>query len=104
MYGEIREKGGKRMTVIMDDDPEFKAIRARFYRLGKVMQGSILEEMGYSVDLARMDNAAKKNLLIRIMVEGRLEGLAGLIFLKEKEKEDAWYAATQQDGDTDEGV
>jgi hypothetical protein len=118
----------REMTVIVDDSPGFKALRARFYRLGKVKQGWILERMGYTADLSRMDNAAKKDLLIRIMLDGRLDELAILISFKEKEKEKAkeeaakrlWDGfqannrnpeeeerqdvATQQDGDTDAGV
>jgi hypothetical protein len=92
------------MTVIVDDDPEFKAIRARFYRLGKVMQGWILEVMGCSVNLSGMDNAAKKGVMIDIALKGRLEQFTELILLKEKEKEASLYAATQQDGDKDAGM
>ncbi len=67
----------------LDDDPRFKALRHRFWRLAK-HGPQVLTEMGYSWPIPPSQETCRK-MLFEIAEKGRLDKLESVIKRKEAE-------------------
>lgn len=69
--------------MVQDDDPRFKQLRHRFYRLGK-FGPNVLSDMGY-VYSCEPDQEACRKALFEIAEAGKLDQMETLIDEQEKE-------------------
>ena len=66
-------------------DEEFKALRHRFYRLGKVRDFSILRDLGKAEDGEGLGHDEMKGVLVSLKDEGRIFDLISAIQHHEEE-------------------